>query len=44
MKQAGVGARYPTVEGKDLAVNFRNMDGPVDCRGGLVNGATYLAR
>jgi murein DD-endopeptidase MepM/ murein hydrolase activator NlpD len=22
---------YPPVEGEDLAINFRNMDGPVDC-------------
>ncbi len=40
----GVYGSYPPVEGNDRAVNFRNMDGPVDCRGGLVNGATYTAR
>lgn len=40
----GVYSSYPPVEGNDRAVNFRNMDGPVDCRGGLVNGATYTAR
>jgi hypothetical protein len=32
------------MEGDDRAVNFRNMDGPVDCRGGLVNGAAYTAQ
>jgi hypothetical protein len=40
----GVYGSYPPVEGDDRAVNFRNMDGPVDCRGGLVNGATYTTR
>ncbi len=39
----GVYDTYPPVEGNDRAVNFRNMDGPVDCRGGLVNGAEYTA-
>lgn len=40
----GVYNNYPPVEGLDQAINFRNTDGPVDCRGGLVNGATYTAR
>jgi hypothetical protein len=40
----GVYDAYPPIEGNDRAVNFRNMDGPVDCRGGLVNGAEYTAR
>jgi murein DD-endopeptidase MepM/ murein hydrolase activator NlpD len=40
----GVYSSYPPVEGDDRAVNFRNMDGPVDCRGGLVNGAAYAAQ
>jgi murein DD-endopeptidase MepM/ murein hydrolase activator NlpD len=39
----GVYATYPGVEGNDVAVNFRNTAGPVDCRGGLVWGATYTA-
>ena len=40
----GVYDDWPPTEGEDQAVNFRNMTGPVDCRGGLVNGATYTAR
>lgn len=40
----GVYSSWPPVEGNDRAVNFKNMDGPVDCRGGLVNGATYTAQ
>jgi murein DD-endopeptidase MepM/ murein hydrolase activator NlpD len=40
----GVYGSWPPVEGNDRAVNFSNMDGPVDCRRGLVNGATYTAR
>ncbi len=40
----GVYDSYPTVEGSDRAVNFRNTDGPVDCRRGLVNGAMYTAQ
>lgn len=40
----GVYDDWPPVEGNDRAVNFRNMDGPLDCRGGLVNGAEYTAR
>jgi murein DD-endopeptidase MepM/ murein hydrolase activator NlpD len=40
----GVYGSWPPVEGDDRAINFNNMEGPVDCRGGLVNGATYTAR
>jgi murein DD-endopeptidase MepM/ murein hydrolase activator NlpD len=29
--------------GDDVAINFRNADGPLDERGGLVQGATYTA-
>lgn len=39
----GVYSSFPPTEGNDRAVNFRNADGPLDCRGGLVNGATYTA-
>lgn len=39
----GVYASYPPNEGNDRAVNFRNTDGPLDCRGGLVKGETYRA-
>jgi hypothetical protein len=39
----GVYSSYPPVEGNDKAVNFQNAEGPVDCRGGLVQGATYTA-
>jgi murein DD-endopeptidase MepM/ murein hydrolase activator NlpD len=39
----GVYNSYPPTEGYDRAINFKNMEGPVDCRNGLVNGATYLA-
>ena len=40
----GVYNSFPTVEGDDRAFIYNNMEGPVDCRGGLVNGATYTAR
>jgi hypothetical protein len=40
----GVYDYYPPQEGDDRAVNFRNMDGPVDCRGGLVKWETYTAQ
>jgi murein DD-endopeptidase MepM/ murein hydrolase activator NlpD len=40
----GVYDSYPPTEGQDRAVNFRNAEGPLDCRGGLVNGAMYTAR
>lgn len=39
----GVYDDWPPIEGHDRAVNFRNARGPLDCRGGLVNGATYTA-
>ena len=40
----GVYDGYPPVEGSDRAVNFSNMEGPEDCRRGLVNGAAYTAQ
>lgn len=40
----GVYDDWPPTEGEDRAVNFSNMTGPVDCRGGLVNGALYTAQ
>jgi hypothetical protein len=40
----GVYNNFPPVEGDDRAFIFSNMEGPIDCRGGLVNGATYTAR
>lgn len=40
----GVYDDWPPVEGNDRAVNFRNTNGPLDCRGGLVNGASYTAQ
>jgi hypothetical protein len=39
----GVYDAWPPAEGSDRAVNFRNAQGPLDCRGGLVDGATYTA-
>jgi hypothetical protein len=39
----GVYDGWPPTEGQDRAVSFRNAQGPLDCRGGLVNGATYAA-
>jgi murein DD-endopeptidase MepM/ murein hydrolase activator NlpD len=39
----GVYDAFPPVEGSDRAVNFSNAEGPLDCRGGLVNGASYSA-
>jgi murein DD-endopeptidase MepM/ murein hydrolase activator NlpD len=39
----GVYDDWPPVEGQDQAVNFRSMDGPLDCRGGLVMWGTYTA-
>jgi len=38
----GVYPRWP-VGGEDTAVNFRNAEGPLDARGGLQQGASYLA-
>ena len=39
----GVYRTWPVNGGDDVAVNFRNADGPLDERGGLVQGATYTA-
>lgn len=40
----GVYQSWPATEGFDVAVNFRNADGPLDERRGLVAGAVYRAR
>ena len=34
---------FPGVAGQDVSVNFRNMDGPVDDRFGLVHATLYTA-
>jgi hypothetical protein len=39
----GIYEDYPTVEGYDLPFNFRNADGPLDARGGLIRGEVYTA-
>ena len=39
----GVYEDYPPSEGHDLPVNFRNADGPLDARGGLIRGEVYTA-
>jgi len=39
----GVYRTWPTPEGNDLAVNFRNAEGPLDERGGLQEGTSYRA-
>jgi murein DD-endopeptidase MepM/ murein hydrolase activator NlpD len=39
----GVYRTWPVQTGNDIAVNFRNADGPLDERGGLVQGAIYTA-
>ncbi len=39
----GVYAFWPATEGFDVAVNFRNAEGPLDSRRGLVSGSTYKA-
>jgi murein DD-endopeptidase MepM/ murein hydrolase activator NlpD len=39
----GVYEEYPATEGVDLPVNFRNADGPLDSRGGLIRGEFYTA-
>jgi hypothetical protein len=39
----GVYRDYPTVEGEDVPVNFRNAIGPLDERGGLIRGEIYTA-
>jgi hypothetical protein len=40
----GVYGSYPPIEGDDRTVNFRNMEGALDCRGGLVMGEMYTVR
>jgi murein DD-endopeptidase MepM/ murein hydrolase activator NlpD len=40
---SGVYEDYPPVEGNDIPINFRNADGPLDTRGGLVRGEVYTA-
>lgn len=37
------GGTVAVLGGDDVAINFRNADGPLDERGGLVQGATYTA-
>jgi len=39
----GVYCTWPIQGGNDMAINFCNADGPLDERGGLVQGATYTA-
>lgn len=39
----GVYQYYPPREGDDVPVNFRNADGPLDERGGLIMGRWYEA-
>ena len=39
----GVYQNYPTTEGVDVAVNFKNADGPLDSLGGLLRGYIYKA-
>jgi murein DD-endopeptidase MepM/ murein hydrolase activator NlpD len=39
----GVYQSWPVRDGYDLPVNFRNAQGPLDQRGGLQRGITYLA-
>lgn len=39
----GVYQEYPTTEGEDVPFNFRNADGPLDERNGLIRGETYTA-
>jgi murein DD-endopeptidase MepM/ murein hydrolase activator NlpD len=39
----GVYASWPVGDGKDVAVNFRNTDGPFDLRNGLAAGREYKA-
>jgi murein DD-endopeptidase MepM/ murein hydrolase activator NlpD len=39
----GVYRAWPPTDGNDLAVNFRNAEGPLDSRGGLRAGTTYTA-
>jgi murein DD-endopeptidase MepM/ murein hydrolase activator NlpD len=39
----GVYRTWPIHDGDDIAVNFRNAQGPLDERGGLRQGVSYLA-
>jgi len=39
----GVYRTWPAIEGDDLAVNFRNTDGPLDENGGLITAESYEA-
>jgi hypothetical protein len=39
----GVYRTWPIQDGDDVAVNFRNAQGPLDARGGLQQGVAYLA-
>jgi murein DD-endopeptidase MepM/ murein hydrolase activator NlpD len=39
----GVYEEYPPVEGVDIPVNFRNADGTLDSRGGLIRWEFYTA-
>ncbi len=39
----GVYQTWPVHDGDDIAVNFRNAQGPLDARGGLQQGVAYLA-
>lgn len=39
----GVYATYPPLEGIDVAINFRNADGTLDTRGGLMRFQVYSA-
>ncbi|MGE5360570.1 MAG: M23 family metallopeptidase [Bacteroidales bacterium] len=39
----GVYRAWPPADGTDLAVNFRNAEGPLDSRGGLRAGTAYTA-
>jgi len=39
----GVYENYPPVEGVDIPINFRNAEGPLDSRNGLIRGEIYRA-
>ena len=39
----GVYEDYPPIEGVDIPINFRNADGPLDARGGLIRWELYTA-
>lgn len=34
---------WPPVDGDDIAINFKNADGPLDSNNGLIAGESYLA-